>query len=570
MQLTLDPNTGRSGNAKGITITANAGTLLPGRLSQLITIGDMQSTPAPDRPQRVLVTATIDILPPGSQPPIDLRPGGRLFLARTQGVNPPSQRVQVFVGSPQSMSFQTSAETFGGFNNWLSASTPRSTASATSLGEIDIRVAINQLPAGEYRGQVSVSFADGRTRHLPVVLVVASDAAAIPAGKAPGQVAAGPPLQAGCTPAKLIVAGAGLSASFEGEVGLPLTHAVEVADDCANPVDTASVLATFSSGDPAIPFVGQGGGRYAATWAPQNPADGYGIDTSAAAAGLTEGRSSLSGRVSAGTQPVLSDGGVVNAANFSGPISPGTIISAFGANLTNGVFGADVTPLPRGLGRVRLRIAGQDAPLFFLNGNQINAQVPFELTPNTTVSVLAVSGARSTLPQELTVTESSPGLFALQPARQFPSHVVALNQNNSVNTPQQPAAPGSVVTVFLTGIGPLTSPVPTGDVAAGDPLSGVTLPVTATIGQRPADVLFLGMKPGFVGLAQANMRVDGGVATGEAPVEISIGGQSAPLLNLSVGTTSSPPPEPPTPDPPPPPDPRACGRWRASGRECGC
>jgi uncharacterized protein (TIGR03437 family) len=61
------------------------------------------------------------------------------------------------------------------------------------------------------------------------------------------------------------------------------------------------------------------------------------------------------------------------------------------------------------------------------------------------------------------------------------------------------------------------------------------LPSDATIGGRPATVQFLGLTPGFVGLAQANLIVPAGLENGEHAVTITIGGNRSNSPVISVG-----------------------------------
>jgi uncharacterized protein (TIGR03437 family) len=75
--------------------------------------------------------------------------------------------------------------------------------------------------------------------------------------------------------------------------------------------------------------------------------------------------------------------------------------------------------------------------------------------------------------------------------------------------------------------------VPTGEAAPATPLSYPAGPVEATIGGRPARVAFAGLTPGLVGVLQVNLEVPAGVS-GEAPVEVAVGGMASPPAVLSV------------------------------------
>jgi uncharacterized protein (TIGR03437 family) len=97
------------------------------------------------------------------------------------------------------------------------------------------------------------------------------------------------------------------------------------------------------------------------------------------------------------------------------------------------------------------------------------------------------------------------------------------NRDSSLNTPQKPAAVGSVIVAYLTGQGALDNAVVTGAAAPANPLSQAALPVAATLGGKPADVLFAGLTPSFVGLLQVNLKVPE-LGAGDHPLVITIGG----------------------------------------------
>ncbi|MFO0367309.1 MAG: hypothetical protein ACK55F_21825, partial [Acidobacteriota bacterium] len=60
-------------------------------------------------------------------------------------------------------------------------------------------------------------------------------------------------------------------------------------------------------------------------------------------------------------------------------------------------------------------------------------------------------------------------------------------------------------------------------------------PPAATIGGRPANVLFLGLTPGFVGLAQANLEIPADSPAGAAvELTLSLNGQPANAATISI------------------------------------
>ena len=91
-----------------------------------------------------------------------------------------------------------------------------------------------------------------------------------------------------------------------------------------------------------------------------------------------------------------------------------------------------------------------------------------------------------------------------------------------------PAAAGSVVMVYGTGFGSLDPPAADGEIA-GFP-ARTTLPVSASIGDLPAEVLYAGAAPGLVaGVVQVNLRIPSGLAPNlAAPVSVTIGSATTP------------------------------------------
>jgi len=218
------------------------------------------------------------------------------------------------------------------------------------------------------------------------------------------------------------------------------------------------------------------------------------------------------------TMPEISQGGVVNAADLSSRLAPGALFSLFGRNLAAAGQTTGVT----------VTMNGRAAPLLFVSEGQINGQVPFEIPPGDVIVQASLNGARSR-EANARISTAAPGIFQIGGGR-----AAAQNQDATLNTQDNPAAQGTAIVVYLTGQGLLDNPVATGAPATADPLSRPQLPVSATIGGQEVTVLFLGLSPGFIGLAQANLVVPD-LPPGDYPVVITIGGSASNAAIITIG-----------------------------------
>jgi uncharacterized protein (TIGR03437 family) len=133
----------------------------------------------------------------------------------------------------------------------------------------------------------------------------------------------------------------------------------------------------------------------------------------------------------------------------------------------------------------------------------------------------------------MAVSESAPGLFTLDSSGAGPGAV--LNQDGSLNTPENPAERGSIVVLYGTGEGQ-TEPAGQDGSIAGEVPPRPRGPVAVRIGGREADVIYAGGAPGLVaGVIQVNARVPEDAETGEVPVILRVGGaDSQPGVTLAV------------------------------------
>jgi uncharacterized protein (TIGR03437 family) len=226
--------------------------------------------------------------------------------------------------------------------------------------------------------------------------------------------------------------------------------------------------------------------------------------------------------------PEVSDNSFVHAADASDRLSAGGLFSLYGLNLGLGEALASGAPWPLSLAGATVYVNGRPAPLYFNNGNQINGQIPVETPPGPATVRVDVGGTGS---REIRVNmiPAAPGILQYGDKR-----AAAVNLNGQLNTPETPAAPGSVVTLFFTGIGPLDHPVPTGAAAVAAPLSRSAATHSVRVGDVEAAVHFLGLSPGFVGLAQGNITVPP-LPAGDYLVVITINGVGSNAAYISVG-----------------------------------
>jgi uncharacterized protein (TIGR03437 family) len=156
----------------------------------------------------------------------------------------------------------------------------------------------------------------------------------------------------------------------------------------------------------------------------------------------------------------------VNAASFlAQPVAPGSLFSLSGNGLgpqTGIQTQASLqTPFPTQAGNVRVTFDDTPAPILYAQDVQINVAVPWSLTPGTNTQICVFFNGVRTNCLTLPVARTAPGVFTVDGI-----HAAALNQDGSINTASNPAAVGSIVSIFLTGMGPISPPQADGTLVA--------------------------------------------------------------------------------------------------------
>jgi len=227
---------------------------------------------------------------------------------------------------------------------------------------------------------------------------------------------------------------------------------------------------------------------------------------------------------------------VTDAASYAPRVAPGALASIFGSNLANGTQSATTFPLPTTMAGATVYVNSTQVPLLYVSETQINFQVPSSTTAGTASVYVSRDGGTSAT-YNFAVIPSAPGIF-----QSTTNHAVAQNLTNySTNSDSDRVASGDILVVYLSGIGAVNNSVTDGSGAPSSPIATATAAATATIGGMSATVDFLGLTPGFAGLAQANIVVPS-LATGDYPLVLNVGGYLSSSALVSVSGSGSAPP----------------------------
>jgi uncharacterized protein (TIGR03437 family) len=255
---------------------------------------------------------------------------------------------------------------------------------------------------------------------------------------------------------------------------------------------------------------------------------------------------------------------VVSAASYlsSVPVAPGSFAALFiPSSVLNQPATTGGVPFPISLAGIQVVVNGStgaplNGPLHYAGNlpagaptyGQINFQVP-SATPLGT-NVIAVQNASTgelLAGGTFSVGAPGPGLFAQNGGGSGLGSI--LNGDGvTVNSATNPATPGSVVSLYGTGPGAVSPPVPDGQPAPSSPLSYAVTSYgsSAQSCEAPSTtcvifndsifgtVQFSGLAPGFVGLWQINVQIPASLPAGEVAVKVTVGGVSSNTVAIVI------------------------------------
>ncbi len=211
--------------------------------------------------------------------------------------------------------------------------------------------------------------------------------------------------------------------------------------------------------------------------------------------------------------------GIGNSAGVqvSGYVAPYELVSLYGIGLGPAkALGGRVVhgAFTNSLGGVRVLFNNVAAPLLYVGPNQINAIVPSSVAELTTATVQIVTPHGKLTGPTLSIVPSAPEVFQNGSPTPQGGAAIALNQNGTLNSASNPAAPGSVVTIWATGAGQDNSPddqdglIATQLYAPSLPVSVLNSSFVSSDGAYSLEVLYAGNAPGLVtGDIQVNFQL---------------------------------------------------------------
>jgi uncharacterized protein (TIGR03437 family) len=224
---------------------------------------------------------------------------------------------------------------------------------------------------------------------------------------------------------------------------------------------------------------------------------------------------------------------IANAADYkSNAVAPGEIISLFGTQIgpsspavahpdANGNIGSD-------LAGFRVLANGLPAPLIYAASSQINLVMPFGASGDK-VHIELYHGTSLMTQFDKFLSPQHGGVFAV--GTPLIGQLAALNQNGSVNSSSNPAASGSIISIFATGLGAMTPQLPDGAVSSVAVNTTVIVP-QISVNRQPSELLYVGNAPTLVqGVVQINLRLPNPIppSPGLPPGQVYVGLSYPPL-----------------------------------------
>jgi uncharacterized protein (TIGR03437 family) len=241
--------------------------------------------------------------------------------------------------------------------------------------------------------------------------------------------------------------------------------------------------------------------------------------------------------------PTIAASGIKNNASYvnpafpNGSIAQGSLFAIFGSGLgPDQIQYASNFPIPTNLSGTTVNVTVNGTtlpcPIIFTLASQVAAILPSTTPLGTGTVVVSYNGtAGSAAP--ITVVAHSLGLFSVNQQGTGPG--IVQDGSGKQNGTSNAFAPGQTVVFWGTGLGPISG----SDAAQPTQtnMQGAGITVTATVGGKPATVVYAGRSLDAAD-DQINVQLPAGVTGCYIPVYFTVAGSSGPTVTSNIVSIS--------------------------------
>jgi uncharacterized protein (TIGR03437 family) len=510
----------------------------------------IDSSAASNAPQ--LVNLELNVVDASANAGPDVSASGLVFKDGSQTSNPGSQTVTISNIGTQDLSFGSTRSSDDG--NWFVQVPTDAVIPAGSSLKVVVQPDYSKLSAGPHRGTMSLRFSNGATRDISILGIVSSSSVA--AGGLPSADHLTPRDAHSCTPENYVVTITKPQANATVPVNASMPVEVSVTDGCGKTVNSLpkssnnqALAAIYRSGVQivTIPLSNTSDGVWTGSWTPSEvysnfvakaTADGL-VNGKTAAVGYTQVQVAFSTVSPAVHTPAVSPAGILNAASLKdkAPVAPCSLITIKGSDLADDAASSGI-PYQTSLANAFIKFGNKALPLLYASKDQVNAQVPCDLSMDTTLQLSVQRGDIQGPLVEFAVAKAYPAVFTkdesgsgLGDIRFAGTYTYAAPSQPGQDA--RPATAGDFVTIYCNGLGPVQNPLSAG-VPADSPDPTVETPVVTINGQN-VPVIYSGLSLGVPGRYQIDIQVPSGITPSDAvPVTVAISGFKSPTVYMAI------------------------------------
>ena len=217
----------------------------------------------------------------------------------------------------------------------------------------------------------------------------------------------------------------------------------------------------------------------------------------------------------------------VSAADQTAALASGGLMSIYGQQFGTVSMASSQAPLPTMLANSCVTLNGELAPLVYASPNQVNAQIPFDISGAATVVVHTPGGMSGGF--KVNVASVAPSIFLSGTAGPLTGIATVFRaSNNELVTASDPIHLSDKIVIYLTGMGDTVPAVATGAGGPAAPPAGAAVQPSVTLGGAALAVDFAGLVPGSAGVYEIDAEVPfKGVPAGfNIPLTITQGSSS--------------------------------------------